>query len=50
MVKNKVWFEVTEQVMNDEASVGWRQGYSRVKSTVFEADLTKGTLTEIYSY
>lgn len=47
---DKVYYRIDSCIQNDSVSIGWRTGYSRQYSALFEKDLETGTVTELYRY
>ena len=42
---DKVYYRIDSCIQNDSVSIGWRTGYSRQYSALFEKDLETGTVT-----
>ena len=47
---DKVYYRIDSCIQNDSVSIGWRTGYSRQYSALFEKDLETGAVTELYRY
>ncbi|MGI6007213.1 MAG: hypothetical protein ACOX8E_06945 [Ruminococcus sp.] len=47
---NIVYYRLDACIGDPSSSIGWRTGYSRQYSALFEKDLETGTVTEIYRY
>lgn len=50
LIDGKVYYLLNACTEDPSASIGWRTGYSRQVSALFEKDLETGTVTEIYRY
>lgn len=47
---DKVYYRIDSCIQNDSVSIGWRTGYTRQYSALFEKDLETGAVTELYRY
>ncbi len=50
LVKDRAWFEVVEIVQDDSRSMGWRQGYARIRTDVYTTVVGTDEITLLYTY
>lgn len=50
LVNDTYYVLITKAAPDEESSIGWRQGYRRVSSTLYSISTKDGTVSLIYSY